>query len=137
LTPCSRSRRSQRSGQVSAFVGRYALSTEREIARYTSRTLGERRLIERQEVTDSYGPAPRRRYAVSMTRGGEPSTSRPSAKAMNCPSCGAEAAVPIAYGMPDDELAQEAEAGLVVLGGCVLSDDSPALHCAECGHDWR
>jgi hypothetical protein len=53
-----------------------------------------------------------------------------------CPSCGASDAVPILYGMPDPEGVRAAEAGLVHLGGCVLTVDSPTAHCLRCGHDW-
>ena len=55
---------------------------------------------------------------------------------VRCPSCGASNAVPILYGLPDPEGDRAAEAGQVILGGCVLTVDSPDAHCLCCGHDW-
>jgi hypothetical protein len=53
-----------------------------------------------------------------------------------CPKCGARAAVPIAYGEPGPELVEDAKAGRVVLGGCVIDDDSPTHACVDCGNRW-
>lgn len=40
--------------------------------------------------------------------------------------------VPIAYGYPGPEMMDEAEAGRVILGGCIVDDDSPVLACSAC-----
>lgn len=51
-----------------------------------------------------------------------------------CPSCAAEVTpVPIAYGYPSVEMFEEAEAGLLQLGGCVVTGDDPASACPACG----
>jgi hypothetical protein len=53
-------------------------------------------------------------------------------KAWKCPSCGERAGVPVQYGLPSREMAEAAERGEVVLGGCVLTDDDPPRCCTEC-----
>lgn len=50
-----------------------------------------------------------------------------------CPKCGAKT-VPILYGEPTPDAFQAAERGELVLGGCVVSDDSPSRTCTTCGH---
>lgn len=47
-----------------------------------------------------------------------------------CPSCGSEDAVPITYGL----ITVFKDDGSVV-GGCLLSDDSPTNHCRDCATD--
>jgi len=54
-----------------------------------------------------------------------------------CPECGSADVVPIAYGKPGTELASAAERGEVVLGGCMVSEDSPNWHCNACGEQWE
>jgi len=51
-----------------------------------------------------------------------------------CPTCSA-AAVPILYGLPVSEAVDAAERGLLVLGGCIVADDSPQWRCPA-GHEW-
>jgi ribosomal protein L40E len=53
-----------------------------------------------------------------------------------CPKCGARSAVQILYGLPDAEAGRAAEAGDVVLGGCVVRIGMPDTHCRNCGYDW-
>jgi ribosomal protein S27AE len=53
-----------------------------------------------------------------------------------CPECGDGNVIPIVYGKPGNELIEKAERGEVKLGGCVMSEDSPHWHCAECGNEW-
>jgi len=53
-----------------------------------------------------------------------------------CVQCGSHEAIPIVYGLPGPELLEQAEAGEVILGGCVVAEDSPIFHCNECGHEW-
>ncbi len=43
-------------------------------------------------------------------------------------------AVPVAYGLPGPDMVAEAEAGRIVLGGCVLG--GPENQCRTCGHEW-
>jgi hypothetical protein len=44
----------------------------------------------------------------------------------------------ILYGLPhfSPELERELDERRVVLGGCVVFDDSPRRQCADCGHQW-
>ena len=61
---------------------------------------------------------------------------------VRCPSCAARSAVQILYGLPDAEAGRAAEAGEVVLGGCVVTLGMPNTHCRSCGHEslldaWR
>jgi hypothetical protein len=37
--------------------------------------------------------------------------------------------IPIVYGFPSHELFEEAEKGLVKLGGCCVKQDSPEWYC--------
>ena len=55
-----------------------------------------------------------------------------------CPKCQAGNPARILYGLPDftPELQQELSSKRVVLGGCVIFDDSPAWQCTRCGHEW-
>ncbi|MDX8144495.1 macro domain-containing protein [Lentzea sp. BCCO 10_0061] len=54
----------------------------------------------------------------------------------SCPDCGAEA-VPIMFGRPAEQARQAADAGLLVLGGCLVQGDGtdPQWECAN-GHRW-
>lgn len=51
-------------------------------------------------------------------------------------SCGASEVLRIVYGLPDVELAEEAELGKVALGGCVITGEDPEWQCAKCGREW-
>ena len=47
-----------------------------------------------------------------------------------CPVCKrSDMVVPIVYGFPGEELFEESEKGLVVLGGCCIVDGNPAWYC--------
>lgn len=54
-----------------------------------------------------------------------------------CPKCGSKISVKIVYGMPNYELFEEAEAGKVKLGGCMIIEGSPEYFCMECEHEWN
>lgn len=54
----------------------------------------------------------------------------------NCPACNEETGVEIVYGMPSEDLANKAELGEVVLGGCVIEPNQPYYHCKACGFEW-
>jgi hypothetical protein len=57
----------------------------------------------------------------------------PTTQRTSCPVCGA-AAVPVAYGYATSEMADEADRGEVVLGGCVvLPSGDPSWACLSCG----
>lgn len=49
-----------------------------------------------------------------------------------CAACGGRL-VPIAYGLPGPDMIDDAEAGLVVLGGCMIDDHLPTAQCTDCG----
>ena len=53
-----------------------------------------------------------------------------------CPECGG-AGLRIVYGMPSLELAQAADRGELVIGGCVINGHEPDGQCRVCGHTWR
>lgn len=53
-----------------------------------------------------------------------------------CPNCRNRSAVPIIYGEPVPSAVQLARDGKTVLGGCVITDESPAWACTACGHQW-
>lgn len=55
---------------------------------------------------------------------------------MNCPNCEKELSE-ILYGLvnlDDDELKKEIEDKKIILGGCVVSSDSPRYYCRFCKH---
>ncbi|WP_405162943.1 hypothetical protein OG203_42890 [Nocardia sp. NBC_01499] len=51
-----------------------------------------------------------------------------------CPKCGA-AMTPIMYGYPSSISFDRAERGEIVLGGCVITPDSPDWACRTCRTD--
>lgn len=53
-----------------------------------------------------------------------------------CLECGSGEVIPIEYGLPGKEMSDRAERGEILLGGCVVSEDSPVWHCKDCGHQW-
>ena len=53
-----------------------------------------------------------------------------------CPSCKSEHVIPIVYGLPGLELAEEAEKGHVELGGCCVDANNPNWKCKACGKTW-
>ena len=68
-----------------------------------------------------------------MTGAAGPRKGRPRV----CPNCGSSRIAPILYGEPGlGELGADIEAGRVVLGGCLLGEDSPRYHCLACGTDF-
>lgn len=50
-----------------------------------------------------------------------------------CPKCGSTEAVEILYGYPTSEAGMAAERGEIVLGGCLILEQSPAYQCRGCG----
>lgn len=57
-------------------------------------------------------------------------------KAPPCPNCGSTDTVPIIYGLPAEEAFEEEREGKVVLGGCIIFENSPKWHCKSCGYEW-
>lgn len=60
----------------------------------------------------------------------------PKAPQLKCPECDSERVRPIVYGLPGEELLEEASRDRVLLGGCTIVEDSPSLACLNCGHRW-
>lgn len=57
-------------------------------------------------------------------------------KRYTCPKCRSKDGVDIIYGMPSLELQEQAEQGLVALGGCEIEDMQPERRCMKCGNEW-
>ena len=55
-----------------------------------------------------------------------------------CPRCGSTTAVPIVYGMPFGDDFGDADAGRIVLGGCLVGSRQPdPTHlCSACGAEF-
>ena len=53
-------------------------------------------------------------------------------KPIKCPFCGSPKVVRILYGMPSYDAFLEAEAGKIILGGCVVSGNDPKWGCTDC-----
>ena len=56
---------------------------------------------------------------------------------MNCPECQGADIIEIMYGTPsldDTALISKIDSGVVILGGCVINEDSPAYYCKHCKH---
>jgi len=53
-----------------------------------------------------------------------------------CPACGSEASSPLVFGLPSPELMDEAEQGLVSLGGCMMPAAPADFVCRSCGLEW-
>jgi len=51
---------------------------------------------------------------------------------ITCPKCGGHRTIPIAYGMPSQELLELREQGKVRLGGCVVGPSMPDWYCPAC-----
>jgi hypothetical protein len=54
-----------------------------------------------------------------------------------CPTCGSTHLTPIMYGYPSPKALTNAEEGRVILGGCVVYNDSPTWKCNGCGRSFR
>lgn len=55
---------------------------------------------------------------------------------MVCPNCGKELSE-VLYGLvnlDDDELKKEIEDKKIILGGCVIDENSPKYYCRFCNH---
>ena len=52
-----------------------------------------------------------------------------------CPACGADAALPIVYGLPDPD-AYDRLADRVLFAGCCMPQDAPRFTCSRCSTTW-
>ncbi len=57
---------------------------------------------------------------------------------MNCPRCDSPKIAPIAYGYPGnmDAYLKAVDEGVIILGGCLIEEESPSWGCTECHHRW-
>ena len=53
-----------------------------------------------------------------------------------CPSCGDREPQRIAYGYPSPDMWDSVQLGEIVLGGCMISSESPNWLCRNCGLRW-
>lgn len=55
-----------------------------------------------------------------------------------CPQCASTAVVPIVYGMPLEDDVVQAQAGRIVLGGCIvgLRQPDPTHFCTTCNGEF-
>jgi hypothetical protein len=53
-----------------------------------------------------------------------------------CHRCGSLDVVPIVYGLPLPEAMDEADKGLIELGGCCVAPDDPQKKCKACGEEF-
>lgn len=49
-----------------------------------------------------------------------------------CPRCGSTEAIEIVYGYPSSEMGEAEMRGELVLGGCIVGDESPDYLCRDC-----
>ncbi len=54
----------------------------------------------------------------------------------SCPECGSDDVAEIVYGFPGPELAEQAERGEVILGGCCVPLAPAKWGCHACDHEW-
>ena len=60
-------------------------------------------------------------------------------KRSQCSVCGSTRIARILYGLPDfadKGLQRDVDSERVILGGCIVFEDSPVWHCWNCGAEW-
>ena len=57
-------------------------------------------------------------------------------KPVKCPHCGGKV-LNIQYGYPGPEMMAASERGEILLGGCIISEDSPDCACPVCGQSFK
>jgi hypothetical protein len=60
-------------------------------------------------------------------------------KRSKCSVCGSTRVARILYGLPDftiEELQRDVDSERIILGGCIVFEDSPAWPCWNCGAEW-
>jgi hypothetical protein len=53
-----------------------------------------------------------------------------------CPDCGSSQWKPITYGLPTEDVQEDARRGHCVLGGCMIEGDDPRRYCLACFNRW-
>ncbi|MEY4312501.1 MAG: hypothetical protein RLZZ319_10 [Actinomycetota bacterium] len=57
-------------------------------------------------------------------------------QSVRCPKCETTNPLDIVYGMPSDEMQVAETEGAIILGGCVINNDSPVYRCRSCDHEF-
>ena len=55
----------------------------------------------------------------------------------HCPKCNSINVIPIAYGLPGDEMIEDVFKGKIHLGGCIIEENNPDFHCNDCEYEWE
>ena len=58
-------------------------------------------------------------------------------KPIKCPECNSTDIIQIVYGLPPVSLAEQAEKGRIILGGCSVDISNPDWHCKKCKHEFK
>lgn len=62
---------------------------------------------------------------------------KPQRPKRTCPKCGSDKVARILYGLVAyDDVKNDLKAGRITLGGCCVTDESPAWECTQCGKKW-
>ena len=96
--------------------------------------IGEHLALDLAEIEKVVGT--KLHFGVGPAEKSQPASPRQRTARPRCPACHAHDGVPICYGYPTEETQARANAGEVVLGGCVVSGDPPLWSCTACGHQW-
>lgn len=83
-----------------------------------------------RECDYEWGPRSRRRRTKTLAELPWPPPLQP------CPFCTMEAAMPILYGFPSNEVVEAIEAQQVVHRGCLIPNDRTDWLCQACGREW-
>jgi len=54
----------------------------------------------------------------------------------HCPTCGSSNTREIVYGLPGPDATDASRRDEIVLGGCVVTPESPEWRCNDCQHEW-
>ena len=50
-----------------------------------------------------------------------------------CPKCKSNMIIDIIYGLPSEEISEEADSNKIALGVCYMDPGNPAFKCKSCG----
>jgi hypothetical protein len=54
-----------------------------------------------------------------------------------CPSCGSAEVARVLWGMPGQEMIDQAQREDIDFGGCCMTEDAPDFRCRACNTTWR
>jgi len=59
-------------------------------------------------------------------------------KPEKCPKCkSTNDVIQIQYGYPSARMAEDREAGKIILGGCIVAPENPDWYCKKCDYKWK